>query len=487
MPLPLPGAPSLLPAPMSDPLDPARLPTSIPGILRHCLPFAVGYGLGYFMHFINRLFLSWWSTDALAAAMPAGFMAWTVQSFFITAAGYLGTFAAQHHGAGERREAGAMVWPMITVCGIATVLALALIPARHLLVGLFGTEPGVAREMAELFAWYMAETGPITLALGIGSFIGGIGRPVLILVMSLFTCALSVLLNHWLIFGGLGVPALGVRGAGIATLCASIATLAVWLAILFAPGLRRDYGTWAERNLDLGRLWRFCRFAAPKGGTEVLEMVGFLSFTAAVSHLGTIPLAAHNLVFNIYLVVMVPFIGFFNGMSVLVGQAQGAGRSDLARTITWRSMLVATATMALLAVVFVGFPDLLLLPYANDGSDPSRPLADWNTLAAVSRTLLAFAGVAMVADVMQFAFRSGVQGAGDTRWPLVALTALAVLLLAVPAALIAGLARHGLWPAWAGDALLVIWTGFTLYVWVVALVMWARWRHGPWPRMSVRA
>jgi MATE family multidrug resistance protein len=457
----------------------ARLGT-VGGLLRLALPFAAGAGLGYAMHFINRLFLSWYSTEALAAALPAGFLAWTVQALFICAAGYVGTFAGTHAAANEPEEAGAMLWPMLVLCAAATVLSLGCIPLRHLIVLVYGTEPAVALPMAELFAWYLAETGLIALISGAGGFFAGIGRPVLVVIMAGAGCVLSIVLNYWLILGGLGIPALGITGAGIATLATSLIVAAVWIVLLFAPRVRREFGTWRMRNLDSARLWRFAWNALPRGACEVLEMVGFMMFNGAVARLGTEALAAHNLVFSLYLLVMVPFIGLFNGLTVAVGQCLGAGRVDLAwRTagLGWKLLLVVMLPCGML---FVLVPGLVLAPFRS-GDD-----AVWTRLMALAAPLMAFAAVAMVADGLQFCFRCAVQGAGDTRWPFVVLTASAVLLCGLPAAGIAMLVAAGNWPSWAPAPLTACWTVFLTYIWIVAGICWLRWRFGPWTRMSVR-
>lgn len=461
---------------------------SVRGLLRLALPFAAGAGLGYFMHFINRLVLSWHSTEALAAAMPAGFLAWTVQGFFIMSAAYVGTFAAQHHGAGERREAGAMVWPMVALSAVAAIVSLALIPARHLLAGLFGTEPAVEAAMSELFGWYMAETGLIVLSSGISGFFVGIGRPAAAMVMAVAGCAVSIALNRWLVLGGLGVPALGVTGAGLATLITSALVATGWWILLMGRSVRDDYAPWRMRNLDPARLWRFNRYAIPRGGTEILEMVGFMLFNAAITRLGTEPLAAHNLVFSVYLVVMVPLLGLLNGVSVAVGQAMGAGRLDAARSVTRRGVYIAAGVVVIAGGIMVAAPQLVLAPYvAIDPADPAASQARWDRLLALAAAIMPFATLGMLADAIQFAFRCGIQGAGDTRWPLAVLSGCAVLLMGAPALAVSHLVAIGAWPDWAPSPLLTCWSVFAVYVWVIAVVMWARWRWGPWARMSVRA
>ncbi|MFM2092722.1 MAG: hypothetical protein RLZZ127_3211 [Planctomycetota bacterium] len=454
------------------------------GLLALAAPLAVSIGLGFFLHYVNRTFLSWHSPTALAASLPAGMLAWTVQSFFMMAAGYLGTFAAQHHGAGEDDEAGAMVWPMVWLALAAAATTVALVPARHALASLFGAEPAVAEPLAELLGWYLAETGLIVLASGIAGFAGGIGRPGLVMGMGIAGCGVSISLNHWLIFGGLGVPALGVTGAGLATLATAVAMAGAWSAWLWSPGLRARFGTWRNRNLDPARLRRFCTYALPKGATEVLEMTAFLAFTAAVTRLGTRELAAANLAFSTYLVILVPAIGFCSGVQIAVGQAVGAGRADLARRIVRTALGLLLPVLLTVAAAFILVPDLLTAPAVR--IDPGNPAADaaaWAAILDLVRPVMACLGLLAIADGLQFLWRFAIQGAGDTRWPLVVLVVTAALALALPTWLLVGWAQDRLAP---GTTLTACYGVMTAYTALIAVIMGLRYRAGAWTRMSVR-
>jgi MATE family multidrug resistance protein len=50
-------------------------------------------------HFVDRMFLAWYSPEAIAAAMPAGMLSFTIISLFMGTAGYVNTFVAQYFGA----------------------------------------------------------------------------------------------------------------------------------------------------------------------------------------------------------------------------------------------------------------------------------------------------------------------------------------------------------------------------------------------------
>ena len=467
----------------TGPLDLESLATTR-GLLRLAAPLAAGAGVIYAMQFVNRIFLSWYSPEALAASLPAGMAAYTLQCFFLASAGYLGAFAAQHHGAGETDEAGAMAWPMIWFSLVAGVLSLALVPFSHAIFSGFGAEPVVTEGMASLGAWYFAETGPAVLGAGMAGFFGGIGRTRLVALVSGGTCLLSIALNHWLIFGGLGLPALGIHGAGLATLVATVASAGVWLALFFAPRLRQDFGTWRTRNCSRERLLRFCRYGLPRGGTEVLEMIAMLLFTIGVTSLGTEVLAANNTVLSLYLLMFIPLTGFGQGITIAVGQAMGAGRPDLARRATARAMGLTALVVGLWLLLCLVCPGWLLSVYV--GGKGTADTARWDRILDHALPVLRVLAVMGLADGVHLIYRFAVQGAGDTRWPLMVLTSCAVVLMGIPVIIMTWVVPAETWLRLGVDPLTACWLVMAFYTWVIAALMTWRFHRGPWATMSVR-
>ena len=466
--------------------DIARLAT-MRGFLALALPLAAGFGVNWAMQFTNRLFLSWYSPDALAASLPAGMLVYTMQAFFTVSVGYVGAFAAQHLGADEPEEAGAMAWPMLWLAVTAGVLALAVIPFSASIFRLYGAEPAVTSDMTTLGAWYLAETLPAVVFSGLCGWFGGIGRSRLVLLFSLAVCVLSVLLNRWLIFGGLGVPALGLHGAGLATLLATTAGMIAALAVFFAPAQRQRFATWRQRNADLGRCLRFCRAALPRGATEALEMMSVVLFTVAIAHLGSESLAANNLAFSFYLVFLIPLIGLGQGVTIAVGQAVGAERIDIAQAVARRATVVVLSVLAVAAVAFLLFPQVLLRTHVDiDPHDPVGSAARWERIIAQAVPLLAIAVAMSIADGLHIVWRFAVQGAGDTRWPLVVLTSAAFFALAVPALLVTRVVPLEWWQGVGLAPLTACWLLFAAYLWLIASLMCWRYRRGPWRTMSLR-
>jgi MATE family multidrug resistance protein len=475
----------LIPLAAPVPLSTLERQATFAGLLRLAVPLAAGPGLGFLLHFVNRMFLAWHSPEALAASLPAGMLAWTIQCCFVASASYVGVFAAQHVGAGEHQECGAMLWPMVWLGLGAWVVSLALIPAIPLAVDLMAVrDPPVAKGMSELCAWYLAETGPVVLMSGAGAFAGGLGRTGLVLGLAAAGAVTSIVLNYWLIFGGLGVPALGISGAGLATLLTSVIFTGVWAAVLFAPGMRRQFHTWSERNIQGARLVRFFRYALPRGATEVLEMVAFLVFTAAIARYGTKDLAAFNLAFSTYLLLAVPMIGFCNGLGVAVGQAVGAGRPDLARKSVTQAVRLTLLISLGIAVLFVLLPRPLLELLVQQ--EQSSHTQNWSAILSAAAPLLTLFALLYPLDILQFVWRTGVQAAGDTRWPLILLVGSAVLLMALPVWLVTRMVSVETFAAWGLSPVTTAVSILIGQVAIVAAALWARFTWGPWPTMSVR-
>ena len=68
-------------------------------VLRIAFPLILSTGAHTVQMFVDRMFLAWYSPEAIAAAMPAGMLHFSMVSIFMGTAGYVSTFVAQYYGA----------------------------------------------------------------------------------------------------------------------------------------------------------------------------------------------------------------------------------------------------------------------------------------------------------------------------------------------------------------------------------------------------
>ena len=95
------------------------------------------------MHFVDRVFLTWYSRDALAAALPSGILSFTLGTFFLGTAGYVNTFVAQYMGANRPERVGASVWQGIHFSILAGLFLLVGIPFAPWIFDAAGHEPSI--------------------------------------------------------------------------------------------------------------------------------------------------------------------------------------------------------------------------------------------------------------------------------------------------------------------------------------------------------
>lgn len=450
--------------------------TSYRGLLRVAVPLILGMAANSAMQFIDRLYLARVGMDALAASFPVGMAQWTWQCFFIAAAAYCSTFAAQHVGAGEEREAGPMAWPALGAAAIAGVGALLAIPAMPAIAALFRPEPAVAEQMVAYGRWMFASVPAAVALAAFSGFFAGIGRPSWALGLNLALCALNAGLNWVLVFGKLGLPALGAAGAGIGTCIAFVAIAAVAFAIFVSAPMRRRFATTTAIG-DGARWRRFWRFAGPQGVAAFVEIAAWSWFTVMVARLGTAPLAANNVVISWNLLTYLPMIGLGQAIGVVIGQAVGAGAPQLAARVARRGLALQMGYAVVIAVIVIAARDPLIDAFVDTAAHP-----DTRTL---SRQLLVIAALWGFADGANLTWRNALGGAGDTRWAMRAIGVLTPTLMVGPTLII--LLDGGRLAAALGmPQVTAMWTASLLFVTGCAAALGLRWRTGRWRAMSVR-
>lgn len=82
-------------------------------LLVTAFPLILSTGTWSLQTFIDRMFLAWYSPQAIAASMPASLLQFTIMSVFLGTCGYAGTFVAQYYGANLHSRIGKVVWQRV--------------------------------------------------------------------------------------------------------------------------------------------------------------------------------------------------------------------------------------------------------------------------------------------------------------------------------------------------------------------------------------
>ena len=344
---------------------------------------------------------------------------------------------------------------------LGLICAAGMLPVRAVLTRL-GQTPALIDNAAP-YALIQAPGWPaffLTVALRQTLLAMGRMRPIVTTVI--VANVVNGVLAWALVFGKLGAPALGVFGAGLATMLVRW-TMVIMLLLLawhdLVPRLRErvDAIQWApiRRMLGLG---------LPIGFQYELETGVFATVALIMGHLGEVAASAHQVAINIAsLTFMVP-LGVSSAASVMVGRAVGAGDAPAARRASLASLGVGAGFMSLSALVLCLMPRLLARAYTPDLE-----------VIAMAATLIPIAGVFQVFDGLQVVSIGVLRGVGDTRTPMI-VSMLGYWLIALPISLWLAF-RVGLGPRG-------LWWGLAVGLMLVAVLLLTRVRARLWRRLE---
>lgn len=359
---------------------------------------------------------------------------------------------------------------------LSVLLGVALGVPPYLAARPICTALGARGEVLDLATEYLQvmSLGTVTmfLLLQVTGAIRAAGNSVLPMALLVGANVLNVVLCVWWVFGGLGVPAMGVVGAAWATVVSrGVAVLpAFYLLYRGFSGLR--IRRVAVRWKTLGRI---LQIGIPGCGTWLVRMVQYLylvHFVAKVVPEGevTAAQAAYNVGLRLDAFALFCGVGWAAAASTLVGQNLGAGRADRAERASWIAVGLNAATMLLFGAAYVLFSEPLIRFLGTDGGS-----ADFATVVRIGRTflLVSSAGYAWVA--IGIVLQQAMAGAGHTKASFV-IELLGYTVLGFPLAWLASAHADALGGV-RGLCLSVLVTHFVV---ASAYVVW--FRRGRWAR-----
>ncbi len=448
---------------------------SAPGGFREMLavaaPLIVSTASWSVQHFVDRMYLAWYSPEAIAASMPAGILNFTIASLFIGSAGYVSVFVAQYHGACRHGDVGPVLWQGMYLSAVAGVVLVALYPLSDSIFAFIGHDPAVARLESIYFKYLCLGGFPLVASSALAGFFSGLGRTWIIMVANVAGTAVNVLFDYILIFGHFGFPEMGMRGAAIATVMSAVVVFVIYAIILARVKNEREFRTRSGWRPDRALMRRLLRYGLPSGVQFFIDVFGFTVFLFFIGKLGVADLAATNIAFNINNLAFMPVIGMGMAVSIKVGHYLGAGDPDTAGYGAWTGFMVAAGYMSFIASLYVLFPGMFIAPFEAGATS-----AGFGEIAARARVLLVFVAAYSLFDAFNIVFANAIKGAGDTPFVMRAIVVLSAGVLIAPSYLFLFVFRWGIYSAWFAAS---------AYVTILGIVFFARFMGGKWKGMTV--
>jgi len=396
--------------------------TTLRELFRLAIPMVVSQGAFAVMIFCDRWFMSHLDAAHIAATMGGGVASFFCISLFMGVITYANALVAQYYGAGNLAKC-----PRVVTQGV--LMAIGCSPVL-LLLGLYGGrafsyldhDPAQVPLERLYFEILMSVSFFSLVKACLASYFAGIGRTRVIMIADVLSVMLNIPLSWALVFGRWGLPELGIAGAALGTVVASLFGLSIYLAFYLSRAHRSQFDVGSSLQFDPGIMRRYLRLGIPAGLESFLNMASFNLFLLLFQAYGVIQGAAMAIVFNWDMLSFVPMIGLNIAVTSLIGRF--VGRQDMGRT----NQVISSGFI--IALGYSGVLVVLFLVYRMEMVDVFRtPEPDFAAIRDLAGSMMLGLCSYMLADATIQVSSGVLRGAGDTRWVMITSISLHWLML----------------------------------------------------------
>jgi len=393
---------------------------------------------------------------ALGFALP---LLWSVGGFLSAIS--VGTLAitARRFGGGDFERAGQVLTNSIMVAMVtglvASLAGYAVVPAAY---GFLTHDPAVQALGIPYAQYRMLGVLSMVATMSYKSFFDAIGKTHVHLVAALVMNVINVGLNYAMIFGLGPIPAMGVPGAGLASLISTYVGLAIMILWSVRGDIRARYVIYRLSNTSRRVMWEVVRLSVPSGLATVFVMGGFLAFFKLIGALdadlmtqtlvstvvygghgatdyrawqdvllqsGDVPgaamttdltymsvasrpavfSAAAKVLTDVFSIAFITSMAFGTATATLVSQSLGEGKPELAERYGWASGKVGAWALGAVGVLVVIWPEAALDLISDDPS-----------VIAAGAPAMRMLGFFMPILAMAFVWTQALFGAGNTKY-----------------------------------------------------------------------
>ncbi|MCW8848595.1 MAG: MATE family efflux transporter [Melioribacteraceae bacterium] len=228
--------------------------------------------------------------------------------------------------------------------------------------------------------------------------------------------------NYALIFGHFGLPALGLEGAGYATLITrSFMGIGMMLVVLKSKKYLQFDPSLNFKSINFVIIKKIIKIGFPSGLTYSLEVSAFAFAAVMVGWLGSNQLAAHQIAINLASISYMVVLGISAASTIKVGNAMGANNQHDAKLAGYSALLLGTLFMFCTGIIFVTLNRFLPTLYINDSE-----------VIGFASSLLLIAALFQLSDGIQAVGLGILKGLTDVKIPMM-ITLFAYWIIALPA------------------------------------------------------
>jgi len=354
-------------------------------------------------------------------------------------AGPVGLLAGRAFGANLPADVGRVARHAAVLCVGASVAGAGLMASVLWLLPYLNQPPEVLAIITPYWLCISVTLIPYTLSMVAKSLLDAVDRPWLGVALVTIPVLLNIFFNYLLIYGNWGFPALGLVGAGVATLSAQLIGMTVmWLFIRLHP---QFHAWWQSPGLAIEDARRHWHEGLPMSIQYLLEGGAVALAGLMIGQFGATALAGNQIALSVGATMYMFPLGMAAAVSIRISQTIGAADTSRVAPIGVAGLGVVTGWMLMLAITFL-----------FGGAAIARLFVDDAAVISAAASIFFVFGVMQLMDGVQSVSLGALRGMLDNVWPT-RVSLIAYWLLALPLAWLIGFQFNvGAAGVWAGFA-----------------------------------
>jgi multidrug resistance protein, MATE family len=252
-------------------------------------------------------------------------------------------------------------------------------------------------------------------------FAEGLSQTKQAMYITLICNAINVFLNWVMIYGNLGFPALGLNGAGWATLISRVLMGGFMLYYMLKSKRYLPYNiSFKVRKLSFPMMTKMLKIGVPTGFQFIFEVGAFSTAAIMMGWIGVTALAAHQIAINLASISYMMASGLSTAAMIRVGNQLGRNDIRTLREAGFTTFFMVAIFMSATALIFILFREFL----------PSLYIDDLDVIK-MSASLLVIAGLFQLSDGIQVVALGALRGMADVRVPTI-VTLVAYWIIGLP-------------------------------------------------------
>ena len=381
------------------------------------------------------------STAELAAA---SFVNNVINAFIILGTGFsynLTPLIGLHLAKNDKHAIGGWLKNSLSANLTTTLLLVTILGILYLNLDIMNQPEEIMPLIRPYFLISLSSVIFVMLANSFRQFVEAIGDPSVSMWVLLTGNILNIIGNYILIYGKLGMPEIGLLGAGISTFASRIIMLALFVGVFvkrssylpFREGFSKvalTFNSWKELN----------KIGWPIGIQQGLEAGTFCITAIMIGWLGSTALAAHQIAITISLVSFTTYLGLGAAVAIRTGYYRGADNWEMVRKITFAGIHLALVAVVIICVSLFLTKDVLSLLFTDD-----------NSVKAIVVTLIPILMLYQIGDSIQIILTNSLRGISDVKL-IMWISFVSYFLIAIPAGYMLGFPFEwgicGIWMAY---------------------------------------